>query len=156
MSCAGIIKRYYCFYKNKAIELKSRLKSRLKFRKFCPSKRLTYEIPKKARSSSFRTCLRYVYLSLLLTSSCSSLITAILLLLVSFRTNVILSSVKKLIHISTGSFSCALFCGLGCREIILAALHLPVETFEAVYLYSVLSLLLSNILWESEDQMDPN
>ena len=36
-----------------------------------------------------------------------------------------------------------LFGGLGRRGIILIALHLPLETVEAVHLYGVLSILLS-------------
>ena len=35
------------------------------------------------------------------------------------------------------------FCGLGHRGVILAALHLPLEIVEAVDLYGVLSILLS-------------
>ena len=35
-----------------------------------------------------------------------------------------------------------LFCGLGRRGIILAALHLPLETVEAFHLYWVLLILL--------------
>ena len=34
-----------------------------------------------------------------------------------------------------------LFCGLGCRSIILAALPLPLEAVEAAHLYGVLSIL---------------
>ena len=45
---------------------------------------------------------------------------------------------------SMGSFLLEpLFCGLGRRGIILAALHLPLETVEAFHLYWVLLILLS-------------
>ena len=48
------------------------------------------------------------------------------------------------VDMSMGSFLLrTLFCGLGRRGIILAALHLPLETVEAVHLYGVLSILLS-------------
>ena len=114
---------------------KSTLESRLNFQKFCPSKGHAYEIPKKARSSSFVTSLRYVYLSLLLTSSGSCSINAIIFLLVLFKTVVIISSVKKFVHTSIGSFLLGtLFCGQWRRGIILAALHLPLETVETVSL----------------------
>ena len=83
----------------------STLISCLNFRKFCPSKPLAYEIPKKARSSSFVTSLRDLYLSLLRTSSGSCSINAIIFLLVLlFKTVVITSSVKKFVHMSMGYF----------------------------------------------------
>ena len=61
-----------------------------------------------------------------------------------FQTVVIISSVRKFSHTSMGSFLLdTLFCGLGHRGVILAALHLPLEIVEAVDLYGVLSILLS-------------
>ena len=124
----------------------STLESHLNFRKFFPSKPLAYEIPKKARTSSFLTYLRYVYLSLLCTSSGSCSINAIIFLLVLFKTVVIISSVKEFAYIAIDSFLLhTLFCGLRHRGIILAALHLPLETVETVHLYGVLSILLSKL-----------
>ena len=122
----------------------STLESRLNFRKFCPSKAHAYETPKKARSSAFVTSLRYVYLSLLRTSLGSCSIDAMIFLLVLFKTVVIISSLKKFVHMSIGSFLLgSLFCGVWRRGIILAALHLPLETVETVPLQGVLSILLS-------------
>ena len=74
----SIIESYHGLHENKAIETHvaenirwptSTLKYRANFRKSCPGKSLAYEIPKGGRSSSFVTSLRYVYLSLLRTSS---------------------------------------------------------------------------------------
>ena len=97
----------------------STLESRLNFRKFCPCKPLAYEIPKKARSSAFVTSLRYVYLSLLRTSLGSCSIDAIIFLLVLFKTVVIISSLKRFVHMLIGSFLLhTLFCGLWRRGII--------------------------------------
>ena len=115
LSRVSIIERYdgLAFMKTKPLKLiltenvgwpTSTLKGRLNFRKFCPSNPLAYEIPKKERISSFVTSQRHVYLSLLHTSSGSCLINAIIFLLVLFKTVVIISSVKKFVHMSMGSF----------------------------------------------------
>ena len=121
----------------------STLKSRRNFRKCCPSKPLAYEIPKKERTSSLVTSLRYVHLSLRRTSSGSCSINAIIFLLVLFKTVVIISSVKEFAYMSIDSFLLhTLFCGLRHRGIILAALHLPLETVETVHFYGVLSILV--------------
>ena len=84
-----------------------------------------------------------VYLSLLRTSSGSCSNNAIIVLLVLFKTVVIISSVKKFVHMLMGFLLCTPFYGLGSRGIILAALHLPTENVEAVHLYGILSMLLS-------------
>ena len=76
LSRVSIIERYHGLYRNEAIETHtcwnigwptSTQKSCPNFRKFCPSKSLAYEIPKKSRSSSFVTFLRcnYHYYALL-------------------------------------------------------------------------------------------
>ena len=69
---------------------------------------------------------------------------AIILLLMLFKTVVIISSVKEFVLMSISSFLLRTnFCSLGRGGIILAALHLAVETAETVHLYGVCSILLS-------------